>query len=62
MHVLSIKVRHVDAPLETEILLLTMDSQVLSVLSLCVNGIFAETNEDHVYNERSACSSMSMNE
>lgn len=62
MHVLSIKVRHVDAPSETEILLLTMDSQVLSVLSLCVNGIFAETNEDRVYNEWSACSSMSMNE
>lgn len=62
MHVLSIQVKHMDAPLETEILLLTMDSQVLSVLSLCVNGIFAETNEDCVYNEWSACSSMSMNE
>lgn len=62
MHVLSIQVKHVDAPLETEILLLTMDSQVLSVLSLCVNGNFAETDEDYVYHEWSACSSMSMNE
>jgi hypothetical protein len=43
---LSVLLRPVDAPLECELLLLTMDSQTLSVLSLCVN---AETYEDCVY-------------